>query len=243
MKYAIALIALTALPAALPASAQDAFGLMPSGTIGIGIGVKHEPRYPGSDRMSASPWITIRNDEARAQGFSIAPSLGYVGPRKPSDHTDLEGLDNISRAFEVGGRVSYTLGDVTAYATARQGLGGHSGISGETGLRYRMEATPELTLWAGIEADYGNASFNRTYFGVSADEAARSRFSEHDPGAGFNSAGVSLTARYDMNPNWALLGTAKISRLIGDAGDSPIVQERVQSSVGLGVVRNIHFGF
>ena len=63
------------------------------------------------------------------------------------------------------------------------------------------------------------------------------------PGGGLNEAAITFEARYAINDTTAVLGEVRYGKLIGDAGDSPVVQEEYQPSLRLGVTRRFSFGF
>ncbi|WP_246133081.1 MipA/OmpV family protein [Paracoccus aurantiacus] len=248
MKFVLPLIA--AFAVTTPALAQDAIG---TGTnqvsVDVGLGAKYGTTYPGSDEFETSPWIILRDlrlNGSRAganTGFRISPNVNMVGNRDDNDDDRLAGLDEIDRAYELGVKATYNMGQTTAYATLRKGFGGHDGLTGELGAKYRFESSDRMTLWAGLEAGYGNDAYNETYFGITDAEAARTDYDVYKPGGGFNTAAASLEARYDLTPNTAITGEVKFSRIIGDAADSPIVRDRNQPSIKLGIVRTLNFAF
>ncbi|AUH34589.1 MipA/OmpV family protein [Paracoccus tegillarcae] len=239
---------LVALLAIAPVSAH-AQGRVFSADIGLGVAVA--PTYPGSDETEAAPWLLWRNagwsrpgtSGVRADGFSISPSFGVVGERSVDDDQSLAGLETIDRAYELGARFSYASGPVTGYASLRKGFGGHDGLTGEVGVKYRTDASDRLSLWSGLEAGYGDGDYNLTYFGVSTADAAGSGYPAYDLGGGVNKVAAKLEARYAINDNTALLGEVEYGRIVGDAADSPLVQDRDQPAVRLGIVRNFSFGF
>lgn len=246
MKYALALAVLFAVPA----HAQD-FGIAGGRTysVDLGLGATVGPSYPGAEDAEVSPWIIWRNagfgpvGTAPEQGFSIAPSFGTVGKRESGDDASLAGLDDIDRAYELGLRVSYGAGPVTAYGSLRRGFDGHEGLTGELGAKYRTELSDRVTLWSGAELVYGNDDFNNTYFGVTPAESAASGLAATAPGGGLNEAAITFEARYAINDTTALLGEVRYGKLIGDAADSPVVQDEYQPSLRLGVTRRFSFGF
>lgn len=246
LKHALALLLL-----ATPLQAQD-FGLLGGSrdlTFDMGVGASYRPVYPGADSNDVAPWLILRNGNrgdagaGDAQGFSFLPSLRMIGERDESDDASLAGMGDIDRAYEVGGSVRYGIGPVTAYGTLRKGFGGHDGLTGEVGLRHRLDVSDRLTLWSSLFAGYGDSDYSQTYFGISPEQAANSGRAEYSPGGGINSAVARLEARYALTDSIALLGELQYGRLVGDAGDSPIVQDKDQPIVRLGVVRRFSFGF
>lgn len=244
-KYALALLLMST-----PLHAQD-FGLGGREfSVDLGAGVSYGPTYPGADDHEASPWLIWRNagfgkDPASGnrQGLSISPSLRMVGKRDESDSPILAGLGDIDRAYELGASVSYGIGPVTAHAALRKGFEGHSGITGELGVKYRSIVTDRLSLTSGLVLGYGDSDFSQTYFGISSAQAAASGHPEYNPDGGFTSAAARIEARYALTDSTAILGEIQYGRLIGDAADSPVVQDKDQPVVRLGIVRNFSFGF
>ena len=52
-----------------------------------------------------------------------------------------------------------------------------------------------------------------------------------------------MELRYQMAPDNAILGRVKAERLIGDAADSPLVEDRDQVTVGIGFVHTFRYRF
>ncbi len=61
-----------------------------------------------------------------------------------------------------------------------------------------------------------------TYFGVMANEAARSGYAAFSANGGLVPLGAELTVRNDFGNGWALHGTLGWHELQADAGRSPI---------------------
>lgn len=218
-------------------------------SVDLGLGATTGPTYPGSDDAETRPWLIWRNatlgggDAPRHGGFVLSPSIGTVGPREAGDDSDLAGLDDIGRAYEFGGKASYGAGPIDAFASLRKGVDGHSGLTGEVGAKYRTALSDRITLWSGIELGYGDDNYSQTYFGVTPAEAGTSGYAAYAPGGGFHSAAITFEARYALTDTTALLGEIKYGKLIGDAADSPIVQDEYQPTLRLGIVRRFSFGF
>ncbi|KGJ04974.1 outer membrane protein [Paracoccus halophilus] len=242
---ALALLAAAALTA--PAGAQSFMG-MDQVSFDAGLGVTYGPDYMGGDDGEASPWfilqnLTIGTDEGEKQGFAVLPSFGYRGDRESDDIDYLEGMDDIDRAGEVGVMLRYINGPFTSYGTLRKGFGGHDGVLGEIGTKYRYDANDKLTLWTAAELQLADDEFTGTYFGVTPGESASSGFRSYDPSGGAYAAEISVEARYMLTPNTSLMGKVSYGRLLNDAADSPLVQDKDQPSISIGVARRLNFRF
>ena len=233
----------------LPVSAQN-YGYSISGD--VGLGVAYSPSYMGSDENDGDPWVILRNGQVRrstspttstTDGFSVLPSFNFVRSRDADDHDDLNGMDDISTAGEIGVKLGYTQGAANGYIDLRKGFGGHSGLVGEFGAKYRHEMNDRLTFTGRAEAQFANDDYVETYFGVSDSEAITSGYDAYAPGGGIYAASIALEARYALTEKTAVIGEVKYLRLLGDAADSPIVKDRDQPFVRLGIVRHFDIRF
>lgn len=244
---------LAALLAALtvtPAAAQEGWGIAAD----IGLGAEVEPDWLGSKDMETSPWVIFRNvdltrpgqaatADGSADGLRVLPTLNWRGGREADDSDALTGLDDIDGTVEAGVKFRYTRGPATAQLIVRKGFGGHDGLVGSVGGKYRTAPNDRLTLWPGIEAKFGDDSFTQTYFGVTADESARSGYAAYSPQGGIYAAGFSLEGRYAVTDSLAVVGEVEYSKLVGDAADSPFVEDTSQPALRLGIVHRFDLRF
>ena len=242
------LLATLALP--LAAQAQEGWGVAAD----IGLGAETEPDWLGSGDMETSPWVIFRNFDVTApgqaatpdgssQGLRVVPTVNWRDGRDADDSDALAGLDDIDRTIEAGVRFRYTQGPASGYLVVRKGFGGHDGLAGAVGARYRIAPNARLTLWPGIEGKFGDRHFTRTFFGVSESESARSGHDAYSPDGGFYAVGARIEARYALSPTLAVVGEAEYSRLTGDAADAPFVEDKNQPALRLGVVNRFSLRF
>lgn len=252
----LAILAATGLTLASgSAGAQDALvGGGPQYLLDLGIGAMSKPKYPGADKYIVVPYpIAVvsrfylpglgQKEASTRNGFFIAPSFGFNGERKASDDKSLKGTKKVPFAFELGAKAGVRVGALTAYASARQGLEGHSGQVGDLGLTVTMPITPNLDLTAGPRAVWGSQDYMSTYFGVTGAEAAAGPLTKYRPDGGFQSVGVTALATYALSERTHLHARGSWDRLIGEAGDSPIVKagSKDQWTVGVGISRRLGF--
>ncbi|MFT4013740.1 MAG: MipA/OmpV family protein [Paracoccus sp. (in: a-proteobacteria)] len=242
---AIALLSVSVLAA--PAAAQSLRG-MDQFSFDAGLGLTYGPDYMGAGDDGASPWIILRNprlggEQGQKQGLAITPSVNFIGKRDAGDSDSLSGMDDIGVTGELGLRLSYVSGPVTSYGAMRKGFGGHSGLVGEIGTKYRYDASDKLSLWTGVELELGDDEFTGTYFGVTDAESLASGHAAYDPDGGAYQAKLSLEARYMLTPDTSLIGRVTYGHLLGDAADSPLVQDKGAPSISLGIARRLNFRF
>jgi outer membrane protein len=90
-----------------------------------------------------------------------------------------------------------------------------------------------------LSGTYGDSAYTSKYFGVDAVDAIQAPFRRFTASAGFRDVSVTPAVVYHVDQNWAIAGGVRYSRLLGDAADSPIVEEvgsKNQFIFGAGVV-------
>lgn len=122
--------------------------------------------------------------------------------------------------------------DVLGAAAARD-LGASEGgtVDLSAALPYRMSAG--LTLTPALSVRYGDSKYMAAWFGVSPAQSQRSGLPAFDASSGFVSSRALLGARYRLNARVSLNLFAGMAFLLGDAADSPIVEEDARAIGGL----------
>lgn len=243
--YAAVLSAAAAL-ASSPATAQDiaAPELFGWTLDSVRAGVRYAPDYMGSDDYKA--WFTgavvvTRRDAAPSptgapnDGVSLgllgtgAVTAGVVGrwrSERESDN-DLTGFEEIDPAVEAGAYVNWWATDwLRLRAELRRGFGGHESWVGDL-MADAIYRDDRWILTAGPRIGWGDSDFTTTYFAVSPQDAARSPFAltPFSPDEDAWTPGVMVSAKYRLNPHWAIESIATYSRITGEAADSPIVEQ------------------
>jgi len=91
-------------------------------------------------------------------------------------------------------------------------------------------AGPIIT--AGLSADWADDNYTSGFFGVTAEQSARSGLPQYTAEAGFKSINAEVSVLYPVNKSWTVQGLVGYTRLIGDAEDSPVVLENDITFVG-----------
>jgi outer membrane scaffolding protein for murein synthesis (MipA/OmpV family) len=223
------------------------------------LGVESRPEYFGSEDNTLVPKfspnllalnfgpVDVGPDRPLADddplrlplGFGIGGSFRYISSRSDDDFDELDGLDDIDGALEIGATVGYVWPSLEAFGQLRYGVTGHESWVGEVGAYYVTRPVDDFALRIGPRLLFGSDGYTDTYFGVDADEAAASDFEEYDPDGGLVSAGVEVIATYRIGQRWWLEGRARWDQYQDDAGDSPIVEQGAQDNgtVSIGVRR------
>ncbi|SLN16299.1 MltA-interacting protein MipA [Roseivivax jejudonensis] len=235
-------------------STQSGSGLV--FTLRGGVGTR--PEYFGSDEYTAVPDIGFSlnylslgsfnfgdpDPWAERRGFGLRGSFRYIGERDASEFDELDGLDDIDAAYELGLGVAYTATSYEVFGNVRKGFGGHEGVVGEVGADAIFRPTEALRLTFGPRVFFGNDDYADTYFGVDADEAAASQFGAFDAEGGMLSSGLALGMRYRLTDVWGVEGQITYDVYRNDAEDSPIVAAGADDQWGarIGITRTFSIG-
>ena len=218
-------------------------------TIVLGLGIGALPDYEGSKDYRPIPivhasyrdgWFyavfdttTLKVNLLPTPGLDAGPMARYRIGRGSVDNDAVDALRNFDDGFEVGGFLRYT---VTNAADRRYRFGaefdvatdlnsGHDGsiatLSAFYGHPWGRFASLTMTLFA----SYADDDYMDAYYGIDAADSARSGLDQFTADAGFKEIGINLRLVHDFTPNWGGELRIRLSRLMGDAADSPIVAD------------------
>ena len=223
-----------------------------------GLGARVGPAYDGSKKTKTSPYPYVDihgffNDRmylssVRGIGVNLLDldhfrggfALNYAGGRTSKDDPHLNGLPDISGAAQVGGFLTYSLKPVAFEARVRRRLGSTAGTQVELGASVSAAPVPQFHLSLGVGVDWADASYQKTFFGVTPAEAAQATalgnpLTPYTPKAGLTTAGVTAAGVYQIGKHWGLIGRLELQDLIGkQAKDSPLTQRAFQPGVAFG---------
>jgi outer membrane protein len=221
------------------------------------------PSFPGSDEFSVIGYPSLSFRRAGTVERFSAPDDGlsfsfldesvfrvgvvgrFVGGRYVDDDRRLLGLEKVDWAIEPGVFVEYwPLEFLRARAEIRRGFNGHEGFVADFGLD-AVQRFGAFTVSLGPRLSLGDSEFTRTYFGVTPVEAAlNGEVTPYRPSGGITSVGATGAISYDWSPEWSTTAFVTYKHLVGDAADSPIVQEfGSEHQVGFGLTVAYSFGY
>jgi outer membrane protein len=163
----------------------------------------------------------------------------------------LRGLGNVATTLEVGGFAEYRWSSMSTKIGLRKGLNGHEGLVGDLSVNY-MRTSQSFSPMAGspFVVSFGprlkvvDATYNKSFFGVDADQAMNSGLPRYRPSGGVLSYGVGSFIVVPIRKQLSAIFLAGYDRLTGDAGSSPLVSERGSPNQGMfGVLLSYEFGF
>jgi outer membrane protein len=217
----------------------------------LGAGAYAIPVYPGSGAVEVKPvpvidvtwWnrlfvqssygagIYLWHKPSSDGGISIDSDLLH---RYEADDTRLRGLGDVRKTARANVFITRRCAWMEATVKLSTDIGGEGhGSIVDVELAKSHSITEQFSVQGGVGTTWTNAQYMRTFFGVDAQQSARSGLPMFAPDSGFSSARLFFSARYEIRPHWQVGGQAYVGRLSGDAADSPITQKR--SYVGGGV--------
>lgn len=254
-------LVLLSMAGAVPASYANEANTGVHGHIMLGGGMA--PEYEGSEDYQAIPFgaakveyegyyvetrgLGLRANVSPTSRVEFGPTVNYRGGRDDDVENDaVADMREIDGAVEFGAFVKIPFNQVL-HKTDEFSLnaefladvsGEHEGYLFEFGPSYSYSPMDKLRLGASLSTTYASEDYNQTYFGIDADNALRSGLAQYDADGGFKDVSIGITAMYQLNDQWGVMGIARYTQLIGDAADSPIVDDegsRGQMLVGGGV--------
>lgn len=182
-------------------------------------------------------------------GFPNGVDVGIARLSTPSRHFTLR----VGGGYRFGrdaddNHALHGMGDIDGQAIARitlasepanaQGLGLFYGVKYEADVTdetngdtlgffagNKFALSPKASLTLSGRAQWADKDYMQSYFGVSGSQASRSGNRRFDADSGFADVGLEARINYALTDHWMLFGSLGYSRLLGDAADSPLVDD------------------
>lgn len=252
--FTLATTCALAVVASAVARAQDVPVEVDRPTNLIGLAVVNTPDYIGSDdyKVKGAPlfryqfagsnrYFSLVGAQAKlnlidSKEWRAGPTLNYNPGRKSGEIDDdqVKQMKSIGSTTELG-----VFGEYWMFDSANPRNRGNIGLTvlndsgdGSSGMLYRLsglallQVHPEVDLLLGASIQYANSDYMQTYFGVNADNVGTSGLSFHDASAGLENVALTAGGLWYIDKSWMALGVVRYTQLQGDAGDSPIVNDR-----------------
>ena len=195
----------------------------------------------------------LRWDLPGLSPFGLALLIGYDPGRKERIHTlggrddYLKGMGNLDSTALVGAEAYWLLPAGRLFVRGLQSsqsrdyggesLGHTAYLEAGVATAYALSST--LTLDSTLYGTWSNENDMMARFGVTAQQAARTRFDEYHPGGGMRDVTLKLGLTWQWQPQLALEGGIKTYALVSDARNSPLTGEKV----GAGAYLNALYRF
>lgn len=217
----------------------------------VSLGAGFSPDYEGSDDYDATPlgvamlfWEgyyaqllgpSLKVNLVPMENVDFGPTISYGGGRDDDVEDDkVKLLREVDEALEVGFFAEYRFTNnmdpryqiSVGLDVAKDIDDGHEGAIVTASLGYERPVFGDVTWSVGASATYADDDYMETYFTIDANNASRSGLSRFDAEGGIKDVGLSTSLSYDFGESWNVTGLLSYTRLIGDAADSPIVDDR-----------------
>jgi outer membrane protein len=238
-----------------------AFDNMPR-VVGLGFGVV--PDYEGSDDYTfgiapfarfqfgdTERYLLVKAYELQINlidhpWFRLGPSLNYRFGRDDVDDKVVDDMKDIDDTVEAGGFIGVEFIDqanprkrcmasVDFLADVGDEHDGYS-IYFTAKAWYPVSEMFDIGLGAGFS--YASENYMETYFGVDRRDSARSGLPMFEADSGIKDVRIYPMAIMHLSPNWHVGAGVQYRLMVGDADDSPVVDDRGSSSqwiAGIGV--------
>jgi outer membrane scaffolding protein for murein synthesis (MipA/OmpV family) len=223
--------------------------------LSIGLSGRLAPDYEGSNDygfdvgplLSAS-WRntiffkgrTLGANLIRGENFKAGPILSLTSGRDEDDNDKLEGLGDVDDSVEAGGFVAYRQEPWRLRAEIRQDINsGHDGALLELSGGYTLPFE-KLPVVVELGTTLASADYMESFFGVDAQQSADSGLKRYDADAGIKDLKIRMSFGYSITNRWRIGAIAEYKRLVGDAADSPVVDDENQLFAGIGL--SYHLG-
>lgn len=224
--------------------------------IALGGGMTVLPSYEGARDYRARPFPAINAQSGRffahtGDGFydSTGDGVGLNLVQTPNltlgvganimwgyDQDDLpRGVGGLPDAVGAHAFVSTRLAEYVLKLSATQAVTHQDrGMLLNARLSYPYAATAALTLTPSVATSWANQKYMDSYFGVSPDASANSGVDAYAPSSGIKDVSLRVGAKYAVTDRLNLTGSIGTSRIVGEAVNSPLVQQKTQmrSSIG-----------
>lgn len=220
---------------------------LPTWRIRVGPSASFQPRYDGSDRyhMMGGPSVDIRYRDrfflSTGEGIGVNVLTGPnwrvgvgaaydLGRRAADDLDHLSGMGNINPAPSLRLLGEYAISKsfpLVLRADLRRNFGGDNGWIGDLGAYMPMPGSSETFSWfAGPTMTIADSRYMNSWFGVNAQQSARSGYRQYDASPGIRSVGFGVSASLTIRKHWIVSADGAFQQLVGAAAHSPITQTR-----------------
>ncbi len=212
--------------------------------ISLGLGAGLTPDYEGSDDYAGAvlPYASVAWSNHMAFSlvgskakFNLLPSpvwkaglIGeYIPERGDVDDNKVDRLKDVDASLMLGGFFGFEYNNWSASIEAMADVAdGNDGSIVRLNAGYRIPFSDTFRIGLGVFTTWADEDYMDSYFGINGANADRSGLSTYDADEGFKDVGLNVTATYQPWQHWGFMGLASYKRLLNDAEDSPVVDDR-----------------
>jgi len=203
-------------------------------------------RYGRFSISNSSSFVTRRSDDVvRGLGVDLLTrdrarvhvSLRFDRGRRSSVSESLGGIHSVRSTLRARTTASWRLdyGWRLGAGWSIDVLGHGGGQLADLGVGHDTRLGPRSTWGVGTGVTWASRRYMRSYYGVTAEESARTGYAAYTPDSGLKDVSVGTSWRLEINPRWAGFASVSVGRLLGPAADSPLTAKTTSWGMGGGV--------
>lgn len=176
-------------------------------------------------------------DLARGDAFDLSLGLRMDSGRDEDSSPALAGLGDVKRTLRarLGGSWRFApdwqlSGNWTVDAFARGG-----GNVVDLKLQHDWALAPRMMLSSSVSIALGGDRYMQTWFGVTPEQSARSGLPVYEPHLGLRDFSLAVSLKAEVGHHWVFIGGPGMTRMLGPAAKSPLVQRRTAFTASAGV--------
>ncbi len=149
-------------------------------------------------------------------------------------------LPNVSSGLDLGVSFEGRFAKYTAFRirARKEVAGGHGGVGLSASIGTAVPVG-SVRLVPEVAVEWKNETYMDKFYGVPASFTASTGYEFYDPNAGLEDIVFRLTAIYDVDENWQVLGRTQGGFLMKQARNAPFVRQDgndFQALIGIGVL-------
>jgi outer membrane protein len=211
--------------------------------VAVGLGPGVVPDYEGSSdyQIVPLPFVSVRFSNnmsiqwianmARAnlipsRTWMAGPMVQYIRERDDVDNNKVDKLDDVDASLMAGGFFGVRFDQFTLSLEAMQDIAdGNDGAIVRLRGGYHLLMSKEWNVSINASTTWADDDYMEAYFGIDQSNADKSGLNTSDADSGFKDVGVALPVTYSPWEHWSIMGAVAFKRLLGDAADSPVVDD------------------
>lgn len=221
-----------------------------SWNVSLGIGTIIMPEYEGSNEyeLMGVPYFDIKYGDKITiniidgiryklfdfENFNCGTGLGYDIGRDESDAERLNGLGDIDPYLEGILFAEYNFQNTSfGLEFSKDLIDGHGSMRIGLEARHMVTLSNKILIIPSLKLTFADNNYMKSFFGVSNLQSGNSGLPAFDAKAGAKDASLYVPIIYKWTERWSVITAFEYSRLIGDASESPITENKNQFMGGL----------
>jgi outer membrane scaffolding protein for murein synthesis (MipA/OmpV family) len=218
------------------------------GGLSLGLGVGVAPDYIGSDDYTAVPMVygkmtcpegnyylelagkTLKANLVNHDLLVFGPLVNYRFGRDDAisiDDSAVEKMDSVDDSFEVGAFLGLRMDEWAFMAEAFKDVSdGHDGLLVTLSGKYVWDLSSSWDLIIGGSTTWADSDYMDAFFSVDPGDAIKSGLHLYNAGSQWRDVSCDLGAVYRCNEEWKIRLSGGWTRLLSDAKNSPVTDDR-----------------